>query len=33
MSGGPNAFMSGSSARMLLLLSFTVIHLGVYEST
>ncbi len=31
--GGVNAFMSGSSARVLWLLPFTVIHLGVYEST
>lgn len=33
MEGGVNAFMSGSSARVLWLLPFTVIHLGVYEST
>ncbi|GAB5029597.1 s-adenosylmethionine carrier 1 [Nannochloropsis oceanica] len=31
MEGGVNAFMSGSSARVLWLLPFTVIHLGVYE--
>jgi hypothetical protein len=30
--GGLNSFMSGCSARVLWLLPFTVIHLGVYES-
>lgn len=31
--GGVKAFLSGSSARVMWLLPFTVIHLGVYEST
>jgi hypothetical protein len=30
--GGISSFMSGSSARVLWLLPFTVIHLGAYES-
>jgi hypothetical protein len=29
--GGLGSFMSGSSARVMWLLPFTVIHLGVYE--
>lgn len=29
--GGLKAFVSGSSARVLWLLPFTIIHLGVYE--
>lgn len=29
--GGVKAFVSGSSARVLWLLPFTIIHLGVYE--
>lgn len=31
--GGVKAFLSGSSARVMWLLPFTVIHLGVYEGT
>ena len=31
--GGLGSFMSGSSARVMWLLPFTVIHLGVYECT
>lgn len=30
--GGVKSFMSGSGARVMWLLPFTVIHLGVYES-